>query len=66
MIYKTLAIGMATGSGLLASAMATPVRASSHMDAPLITFDDAANTTDVYAFVSRSGGTPYLTTAVSV
>ncbi len=28
------------------------VRASSHMDAPLITLDPAANTTDVYAFVS--------------
>jgi hypothetical protein len=27
-------------------------RASSHMDAPLITLDPAANTTDVYAFVS--------------
>src|SRR5580658_9498873 len=26
--------------------------ASSHMDAPLITLDPAANTTDVYAFVS--------------
>ena len=30
-----------------------PARASSHMDAPLITLDDAANTTDVYAFVSQ-------------
>lgn len=40
--------------------------ASSHMDAPLITLDDAANTTDVYAFVSRSGGVKYLTTAVAV
>ena len=30
--------------------------ASSHMDAPLITLDDAANTTDVYAFVSERGG----------
>src|SRR5580698_1645044 len=27
-------------------------RASSHMDAPLITLDPAANTTDVYAFVA--------------
>lgn len=39
---------------------------SSHMDAPLITLDDAANTTDVYAFVSESNGVKYLTTAVSV
>ena len=66
MTYRTLAIGMAAGTALLASAPAAPVQASSHMDAPLITFDDAANTTDVYAFVSRSGGTEYLTTAVSV
>src|ERR671930_22244 len=27
--------------------------ASSHMDAPLITLDDPANTTDVYAFVAK-------------
>ena len=33
--------------------------ASSHMDAPLITLDDAANTTDVYAFVSYKGGVKY-------
>ena len=41
-------------------------QASSHMDAPLITFDDAANTTDVYAFVSERNGTQYLTTALAV
>jgi hypothetical protein len=40
--------------------------ASSHMDAPLITLDDAANTTDVYAFVSARGGAKYLTTALAV
>ncbi len=41
--------------------------ASSHMDAPLITFDDAANTTDVYAFLSQGEDeTPYLTTALAV
>jgi hypothetical protein len=44
----------------------TPAGASSHMDAPLITLDDAANTTDVYAFVSERGGAKYLTTAVAV
>lgn len=42
------------------------VQASSHMDAPLITLDDAANTTDVYAFVSQRDGVQYLTTALSV
>lgn len=36
------------------------------MDAPLITLDDAANTTDVYAFVSQQGGQKYLTTALAV
>lgn len=41
-------------------------RASSHMDAPLITLDDAANTTDVYAFVSQKFGRKYLTTALAV
>lgn len=44
----------------------TPANASSHMDAPLITLDDAANTTDVYAFVSQRNGTKYLTTALAV
>src|SRR5262245_33337866 len=43
-----------------------PARASSHMDAPLITLDDAANTTDVYAFVSERFGRKYLTTALAV
>jgi hypothetical protein len=45
---------------------ASLVRASSHMDAPLITLDPAANTTDVYAFKSRTGGMAYLTTALAV
>jgi len=45
---------------------AEPARASSHMDAPLITLDDAANTTDVYAFVSERFGRKYLTTALAV
>jgi hypothetical protein len=40
----------------LVTAMVLPraAMASSHMDAPLITLDPAANTTDVYAFVARS------------
>jgi Domain of unknown function (DUF4331) len=42
------------------------VIASSHMDAPLITLDPAANTTDVYAFVSSRNGVKYLTTALAV
>ncbi len=41
-------------------------RASSHMDAPLITLDDAANTTDVYAFVREENGRKMLVTALGV
>ena len=48
------------------AAAAAAARASSHMDAPLITLDDAANTTDVYAFVSQRFGRKYLTTALAV
>ena len=53
---------------LIVASMVWPTTssASSHMDAPLITLDDAANTTDVYAFVSQHNGMKYLTTAVSV
>lgn len=41
--------------------------ASSHMDAPLITLDDAANLTDVYAFVSAAPANgKYLTLGMSV
>ncbi|MES2593991.1 MAG: DUF4331 domain-containing protein [Verrucomicrobiota bacterium] len=40
--------------------------ASSHMDAPLITLDPAANTTDVYAFVSTQNSVKYLTVALAV
>ena len=43
-----------------------PALASSHMDAPLITLDDAANTTDVYAFVSMQRGMKSLVTALGV
>lgn len=42
------------------------LRASSHQDAPLIIFDPAANTTDVYAFVNGSGASKNLTVALSV
>ena len=45
---------------------ATSVYASSHMDAPLVTLDPAANTADVYSFRSQAGGVQYLTTAVTV
>jgi hypothetical protein len=59
---------IALGAVLFASIAAiAPARASSHMDAPLITLDAAANTTDVYAFLSQNTfGQKYLSTAVAV
>ncbi|MEO6245930.1 MAG: DUF4331 family protein, partial [Opitutaceae bacterium] len=51
----------------IAATFATPSRASSHMDAPLITLDPAANTTDVYAFVGGAlAGPKYLNVALAV
>jgi hypothetical protein len=45
----------------------TAALASSHMDAPRVTLDPAANTTDVYAFLTSDGsGRQYLTTALAV
>ena len=56
---------LAAAAGFLLAA-STPARASSHMDAPLITLDDAANTTDVYAFVQQENGRKVLVTALGV
>ena len=52
-------------AGFLAASPAAAI-ASSHMDAPLITLDDAANTTDVYAFVQHDNGMKTLVTALGV
>ncbi len=59
------AVALFTGMQLLCCAT-PPAFASSHMDAPLITLDDAANTTDVYAFKTERHGVPYLVTALAV
>ncbi|HEU4894116.1 MAG TPA: DUF4331 domain-containing protein [Vicinamibacterales bacterium] len=56
---------LAAAAGFLLAA-STPASASSHMDAPLITLDDAANTTDVYAFVQKENGQKVLVTALGV
>jgi len=53
-------------AGYMAMPAVTPVLASSHMDAPLITLDPAANTTDVYAFVRNAAGQKVLVTALGV
>src|SRR5262245_36582660 len=55
-----------TGAFLLGTALSGAAYASSHMDAPLITRDPAANTTDVYAFVSQENGQKYLVVALGV
>ena len=62
-LHRTLPLIAAAGIVLAGSATAS---ASSHMDAPLITLDDAANTTDVYAFVRESDGSKSLVTALGV
>src|ERR1043165_920491 len=46
--------------------LAASGQASSHMDAPLIIRDPAANTTDVYAFVQVENGVKSLVTALGV
>ena len=64
--FKTVVFAGTALAGAIAVSHAS--FASSHMDAPLITYDDPANTTDVYAFRSESenGNTQYLTTALAV
>ena len=66
MNYRKLVSTVAVAAVLAGMIPAAPAVASSHMDAPLITLDPAANTTDVYAFRSESDGTQYLTTALAV
>src|SRR5213592_4809158 len=51
---------------LLAAHLIGTAHASSHMDAPLIIRDPAANTTDVYAFVQVENGAKSLVTALGV
>lgn len=54
------ALALASAFGFL------PAFASSHMDAPLVTRDPAANTTDVYAFLNTRNGVKYLEVALGV
>ena len=65
---KTLRYHVLSGVAAAGVLLAIPwaASASSHMDAPLITLDDAANTTDVYAFVQEENGTKVLVTALGV
>jgi hypothetical protein len=65
---KLIAQTITAGCALFALGLAVPepARASSHLDAPLIILDPAANTTDVYAFRSDSNNQQYLTVALGV
>jgi len=60
---RKLGVGAVAASLMMGSGTSL---ASSHMDAPLITFDDAANTTDVYAFVDEDGDEKSLVVALGV
>ena len=64
--FVSQTITMVCATIALVLVMPTPARASSHMDAPLIVLDPAANTTDVYAFRSDSNGQQYLTVGLAV
>jgi hypothetical protein len=50
----------------LLTSLPPAVLASSHMDAPLITLDPSANTTDVYSFVTEENGQKYLFVGLGV
>jgi hypothetical protein len=63
---KTIKKFNAPVAALMAGLTAAPGFASSHMDAPLITLDPAANTTDVYAFVHVENNSKSLVTALGV
>src|SRR5262245_40717504 len=63
---RALTLALAALMGV-APALSGKALASSHMDAPLITADPRANTTDVYGFVSKDqAGNKFLTVALSV
>ena len=63
---RFIAFSLALTMTLLSVPFNTSVRASSHMDAPLITRDPSANTTDVYAFVDDKSGAKSLVVGLSV
>ena len=68
MKYKPLLrqASLAAAAVIACALSAQSVRASSHMDAPLITLDPSANTADVYAFLHEEGGVKVLETALAV
>jgi hypothetical protein len=65
-MHRTPNVSVLAAGILVAGVLASPAGASSHMDAPLITLDPAANTTDVYAFVDQDGDDKSLVLGLSV
>ena len=67
-LFKRLKTAVATLllAALPAALLPVNALASSHMDAPLITLDPAANTTDVYAFVDQESDQKSLVLALGV
>src|SRR5262245_44225701 len=63
---RTRTLVSRASAALLTAQLIATAYASSHMDAPLITRDPAANTTDVYAFVREKDGAKSLVTALGV
>ena len=60
-------LALLSAASLAVVSVTGTANASSHMDAPGITQDDPANTTDVYAFISKDlEGEQYLTVALAV
>jgi hypothetical protein len=64
--YCSLVLTTVTAVALFAAVPSSPVGASSHMDTPLITHDDSANTTDVYAFRTNREGRKHLALVLAV
>jgi hypothetical protein len=61
-----IAVARLFGALFVVSATGVPARASSHQDAPLVTLDPAANTTDVYTFVVVRNGQKFLDVGLAV
>ncbi len=64
-VRRSAVLALATAL-ILIPAMPSQTLASSHMDAPLITRDPSANTTDVYAFITVRDGVKFLNLALGV
>ncbi len=65
-IKRFIALSLSLAITVLSVPFNMPALASSHMDAPLITRDPSANTTDVYAFVDEDNGQKSLVVGLGV